>query len=257
MDTDTTAEQEVPQPEKIEEEKPRHKHKKEPGVFFTPVAVLIAGAMISGAIVYSLQRSPVPQGENVAAVGAREQGASSAEKVQKVTEKDHVFGDVDAKITLIEFSDFQCPYCASLHPTLTRIVEESSGSIKWVYRHFPLTAIHDEANTAALASECIAQYAGNDAFWTFAEKVFKNQKRLGTPFYEELASAAGVSPKDFASCMISKDTTARITANLDDAIASGGQGTPYVVIVNADGRISSFSGALPYAQVVAQIEKVR
>lgn len=249
MDTET--------PEQITTEKQERRPTKEPSPFLTPVSVLIAGAMIAGAIIYSQKNFATQQGGNVAAVPGNDP-STSAMQAKDVSEKDHVFGNKDTEITLIEFSDFQCPFCAALHPTLSRIVTESNGNINWVYRFFPLNSIHPEATSAALASECVAKYAGNDAFWKFANDLFKNQQRLGTPLYEKLSKAASVSPADFASCMISADTTARITENLDDAVASGGQGTPYVVIVNnKNKKKTSFSGALSYGQIVAEINKAR
>lgn len=243
-------------PESIAAEKPHRALKKEPSPYITPVAVLIAGAMIAGAIMYAPGGFATPQGGSVAAVPGNQQPSSVAQ-AKEVSEKDHILGNPDAEITLIEFSDFQCPFCSSLHPTLAQIVSESNGEINWVYRHFPLNSIHAEATPAALASECVAKYAGNNAFWKFADEVFKNQQQLGTPLYEKLAKSAKVSPKDFASCMTSKDTAAHITENLEDAVASGGQGTPYVVIVNKKGEKSAFSGALPYAQIIAEIDRAR
>ncbi len=251
MDTET------PEPEKTTTEKQERKSKKEPSPFLTPASVLVAGAMIAGAIIYSQASFATQQGGNVAAVPGNDPSAS-AMKVKDVSDKDHILGSKGAEITLIEFSDFQCPFCAALHPTLSRIVTESNGNINWVYRFFPLNSIHPEATPAALASECVAKYAGNEAFWKFADDLFKNQQRLGTPLYEKLSKTANVPPADFASCMTSEDTTARITENLDDAVASGGQGTPYVVIVNnTNKKKSSFSGALSYGQIVAQIDSAR
>lgn len=249
MDTETS--------EEIVTRQPHHTPKKESSPYFTPVAVLVAGAMIAAAIIYSPGGLAIPQGGNVAAVPGNEQ-PSSAAQAKDVSEKDHVLGNPDAEITLIEFSDFQCPFCASLHPTLSRIVTESNGNINWVYRYFPLNSIHPEATPSALASECVARYAGNNAFWKFADELFKNQEKLGIPLYEKLSEAANISSEDLASCMTSEDTTARITENLDDAITSGGQGTPYVIIVNNRNlEKTSFSGALPYTQIVAQIGKAR
>lgn len=259
METDTPIPpaSEVKIEERMEERKENRREPRGPNPFLVPIAVLLAGAMISGAIFFSLRGKATPTGGNAAAVAGAEAGASSAEKVVAVSKNDHVFGSPDAEITLIEFSDFQCPFCAQFHPTLERIVNESKGTINWVYRHFPLTSIHPNAMPAALASECIAREAGNDAFWAFADQVFKNQQQMGTAFYEKLAKSVGISKSDFSACIASPETSKRVNANLEDAVTAGGQGTPYVIVVNKKGQKFPFSGALPYAQVIQMVDKAR
>ncbi len=103
----------------------------------------------------------------------------------------------------------------------------------------------------------MAKLADNNAFWKFADNLFKNQQQLGTPLYERLAEAEGISKADFTSCLSSPDIAKRVNDNLDDAVASGGQGTPYVIIINKKGEKFPFSGALPYAQVIQMIDKAR
>ncbi|TSC62208.1 MAG: DSBA oxidoreductase [Parcubacteria group bacterium Gr01-1014_48] len=256
METDTPIPPTKDTPEiKMEEKREQKREPGGPNPFLVPVAVLIAGAMISGAIFFSLSGKAAPAGQNVAAVAGAQ--ASSAEKVIPVNKDDHVFGNPGAEITLIEFSDFQCPFCAQFHPTLERIVSESNGKINWVYRHFPLTSIHPNAMPAAIASECVAQEADNDAFWKFAGELFKNQQELGAPLYEKLAKRAGISKNDFSTCIASPKIEKQINDDMGDAVNSGGQGTPYVIIINKKGETSSFSGALPYAQVIQAIDKAR
>lgn len=95
-------------------------------------------------------------------------------EVPPVEEGEHILGNpATAQITLIEYSDFECPFCAKFHPTLKRIVGEANGNIAWVYRQFPLTQIHQHALERAIASECIAKIKGNDAFWKYADLLFK------------------------------------------------------------------------------------
>ena len=94
-------------------------------------------------------------------------------EVPPVDDTDHIKGDpTTAKITIIEYSDFECPFCARFHPVLERVVSESNGSIAWVYRQFPLTQIHQNAMDRVIASECVAQLKGNDAFWKYADLLF-------------------------------------------------------------------------------------
>lgn len=93
--------------------------------------------------------------------------------LELVTDGDHVRGNKDAKVTLIEYSDYECPFCIRFHPTTLQLMEQYEGDLNWVYRHFPLEAIHPSARALAEASECVAQVAGNDAFWAFTDAVLK------------------------------------------------------------------------------------
>src|SRR5207237_7967826 len=87
------------------------------------------------------------------------------------SKSDHVYGNPNASITLIEYSDFECPYCKSVHLTAKRVVDESRGQVNWVYRHFPLEMHNPGAQKQAEASECAAELGGNEAFWKFADAV--------------------------------------------------------------------------------------
>lgn len=92
-------------------------------------------------------------------------------------ERDYFKGDADAEITIYEWSDFECPFCARVHPTLQRIVD-TYPNVNWVYRNLPLTSIHPQAVPAAKAALCIGEEEGNDAFWQFTDTVFTDQSVL-------------------------------------------------------------------------------
>jgi hypothetical protein len=85
------------------------------------------------------------------------------------TADDHVFGNQNATVTVIEYSDFECPYCKQFHPTLKQIVNESNGSIRWIYRNYPL---HQHSLEELMAAECIAKLKGNDAYWKYSDLLF-------------------------------------------------------------------------------------
>lgn len=84
-------------------------------------------------------------------------------------EGDHIYGNPNAKITIIGYSDFECPYCKIFHETLTQIVDESNEEVSWVFRHWPL---HQNSVAKLIASECVATLKGNDAFWEYADLIF-------------------------------------------------------------------------------------
>lgn len=218
-----------------------------------PVAIVIAGVFIAGAVVYS--------GSGVGNTALRSESGSfgnnlspTAENVRPVDENDHIFGNKNAAVSIVEYSDFECPFCQRFHPTLVRIIEEYPDEVKWVYRHFPLTSIHSRALSSGIASECAAQFGGNDVFWQFAEKLFDNQSRLGTDLYKELANGLGLPQTAFAECLNSEKYKDIVQADLQNAIDSGGRGTPFTIVINEKGEVFPFSGALPYEQVKAIIE---
>ncbi|MFQ5540843.1 MAG: DsbA family protein [Candidatus Paceibacteria bacterium] len=220
------------------------------------IAIVIAGAFIALALFLSGQSAsglPANSGHTQGSFANNNSGTASS--IRTVSDTDHIFGNPDAPVTIVEFSDFECPFCQRLHPTLSRVVEESDGQVRWVYRHFPLSSIHPQAESAAAASECVARLAGNDAFWEFGSFLFENQRRLGTALYAEGGARFGISEGDLTSCMNERGIRSRVTGDFNEAIAAGGRGTPFSVIISASGQFFPFSGALPYEQVTSLIEQ--
>lgn len=97
--------------------------------------------------------------------------ADRVAKLPKVSGDDHRRGPENAKVYLIEYSDFECPYCSRFHPTTQQILDEYDD-VAIIYRHFPLDSIHPKARSAALASECVFEQGGDEAFWKFADEIF-------------------------------------------------------------------------------------
>jgi protein-disulfide isomerase len=220
-----------------------------------PIAIVIAGAMITAGIIFTGGQAPAAGLNANAEADFGNSLSASAANIRLPEKGEHVRGNPNAPITIIEFSDFQCPFCERIHPTLDRILNEYDGQVKWIYRHFPLASIHPEATKSAVASECIAELAGNDAFWEFVGDMFENQSRLGDHLYAELATSFGVKEKDFTACMSSKESADKVMEDLIDATKSGGQGTPYVIVLDKKGRPFPFSGALPYEQIKMVVEQ--
>lgn len=105
--------------------------------------------------------------------------------VDPVTPADHHFGSDNAEITIIEYSDLECPYCARFHQTMHQIVTDYNGKINWVYRHLPLEQLHPNAFNKALASECVAELGGNDKFWDYIDDIFQKAAPK-TPTFDPL-----------------------------------------------------------------------
>ena len=212
------------------------------------VSILIAGVLIAGAILFTSNKAPAIEGD----------APTAAAEVRPPSVGDHLRGSVDAPIVLVEYSDFQCPYCNVIHPTLKKIVEESNGQITWVYRQLPLTSIHPEAQPAAEASECVAEQLGSAGFWQFADILFANQAKLGSAYYAEVAKGLGVDPAKFAACAASGKYADKIATDTAEAQSNGGSGTPFTVVLNTKtGKGVPISGALPYAQIMSVIKSVQ
>lgn len=231
--------------------------------YVIPGAIVLAGIIIAGAVMFTsggasagertiIAESNATQGQNSGSFGNNL--SPTAKNVRPIDETDHVFGSRDAKIAIVEYSDFECPFCSRFHPILTQIVDEYAGEVQWVYRHFPLTSIHSRAQGASVASECVAELGGNDAFWKFGERVFNNQQQLGRDLYISIARDLGIDRATYELCLDSGKHAASIQEDGQNAVAAGGRGTPFSIIITENGEVFPFSGALPYEQVRQIIE---
>jgi protein-disulfide isomerase len=151
---------------------------------------------------------------------------------------------------IVEYSDFDCGFCKSFHETLHQIVanEGARGEVAWVFREFPLVEIHPNALSLARAAECVAEAAGNDAFWKFADSLFANQPVASTR-YGELARVANVPGDAFTTCYMSAAVDTRIAADRKNALDAGASGTPYSLILVAGRAPVVMDGAYPYDAV--------
>lgn len=216
-------------------------------------AILIAGIIIAGAILFT-NRAPQP---TTAAVG-NAAPTVSGDSIRKPSASDHIIGSPDAPIVLVEYSDFQCPYCQVIYPTLKRIVSESKGTIALVYRQFPLTSIHPQANPAANASECIAAQLGNDGFWKYTDTVFSNQAQLSAAYSAQLAKQLGADMTKYNQCIANSTYQKNIDADSKEIQSVGGTGTPYIVVLNTKtNKTAIIPGALPYDQAMSVIKSVQ
>ena len=184
-----------------------------------PLAIVLAGALIALAVIsvgHTKKDQPI--------VG------NSAKAVVTRSENRLIYGSLDATTTIVEFSDFRCGFCAKVHPTLMQLVDESGGTINWEYRHLPI--LSTESTNAAVASECVARLAGNEAFWPFADAIFANQPSLGSDFYASEALKLGIDEVSFATCLDDETVLAQVEADTSIAQSMGGRGTPYLSLIH-------------------------
>lgn len=216
------------------------------------VSIIIAGVIVASAIVF-VNMHP--------GAAAEQQGGAptpTALSIRPPSASDHIIGSPDAPIVLIEYSDFQCPYCSVVYPTLKKIVDDSHGQIAWVYRQMPLATIHPEANPSANAAECIAEQLGNAGFWKYTEAIFTNQTRLSQAYSANLAGQWGVDVAKYTACVDGKKYQSKIDADTAEAQQNGGNGTPFTVVVNTKSKkMVPLSGALSEAQFMSVINAIK
>jgi protein-disulfide isomerase len=132
-------------------------------------------------------------------------------------------GPADAKVTIIEFSDFQCPFCSRAHDTVEEVMRSYAGKVKLVYRQMPLTQLHPNAMKAAEASLC-AHEQGH--FWEYHDTLFKNQTALEPGKLKEYATQLGLDGSKFTACLDGNNKSETVRADMKEAEAAGVSGTP-------------------------------
>lgn len=132
-------------------------------------------------------------------------------------------GAKDAKVTIVEFADFQCPFCARMVPTLKELVKKYEGKVRWVYRDFPLTEIHPEAIPAAAAASCAGQQG---KYFEMHHKLFDNYKDLGNSLYTKTAKELGLDEAAFETCRKDPKVVEEIMRDQADGAKLGVNGTP-------------------------------
>lgn len=228
------------------------------GLFLGVAVCVIIGFLLMNNTSSTTTKAVVGNGGGAVAgdsAGNRE-GNSGPVDVAPVTDEDHIRGDKNAEITLVEYSDYECPFCGRFHPTAQQIVDEYPGQVRWVYRHFPLTSIHAQARPSAIAAECVAREKGSDAFHSFTDAMFKNQTSLGKSLYVQEATKLGVNQSTFETCLDNEETAEKVDADYQSGIAAGVNGTPGNFIIAPDGEIVPIPGAQPFEVVKSVVDQL-
>ncbi len=226
------------------------------GFLTVPLAIIIAGVIVGLSVIYAVGRNETSD----AAIGdvsvTEESGA--AENVKSVSVDDFIWGDANAPVKVVEFSDTECPFCKRFHYTMKQIVEEYNGQVAWVYRHFPLDALHSKARKEAEALECAGELGGNAKFWSYLDRLMEltpSNDGLDPAELPRIAQYVGLGISQFNVCLTSGRNAARVEEDYADGVASGAEGTPYSVIIDANGQVSTLEGAYPLPDVKAAIDK--
>ncbi len=153
-----------------------------------------------------------------------------------VGSSDHIAGDAKAACTLVEYGDYQCPHCGRAYPIVKRVQEHFGDRLRFVYRNFPLTEIHPEAESAAESAE----FAGaHGKFWQMHDSLFENQVNLGMGLYQELAEELGFTPTDLRQSLKLGKFREKVRADFTGGVRSGVNGTP-TFFINGQRHDGSF-----------------
>ncbi len=251
--------------------------------YSTPIAIVIAGVVIAGALYFSDSKkaeSPTPP---VAAVKQQ----STLDQIRPVSADDHIRGNPNADIIIVEYSDTECPFCGRFHQSLKQVMDTygKDGKVAWVYRHSPIDQLHSKSRHEAAALECANELGGNDKFWEYTDTIYSTtpaNNGLDPAELPKIAASVGLDVAKFNTCLTSGKYDAKIQADVLNAQATGGQGTPWSVLVlreaisqdvndkldqyvvannivdqsgkpmvyaSADKKLIAMSGALPYPMI--------
>jgi protein-disulfide isomerase len=211
-----------------------------------PLAIIVAGGLVAGAI-FMVKGNNVPVNTNV---------DSKIKEVKAVTSDDHIMGNPNAKVLVVEYSDTECPFCKNFHNTMKQVMQEhgSNGDVAWVYRHFPLDSLHKKARNEALATECAASIGGGDeAFWKYIGRVFEitgSNDKLDQKELYNIAAEQGLNKEKFAACMTEAKLAENVQSDYQSGLDAGVQGTPYsIILVKGSQTVIPVDGAQPYSVV--------
>ncbi|MFA5127124.1 MAG: thioredoxin domain-containing protein [Patescibacteria group bacterium] len=183
-------------------------------------------------------------------------GANATEiKIEPISKSDWVKGDSNAQISIIEFSDADCPYCQRYHDTTNQLLKDYNGKIKLAYRHFPLPSLHPEAPKKAEAIECVGELGGNDKVWAFLDKLFVATNKPTLAQLGEVVKGLGIDQDKFQKCLDSGKYTAKVSTQATAAQAAGAQGTPYSVILSGNQKIP-INGAYPIEEIKSVLDSL-
>jgi protein-disulfide isomerase len=225
--------------------------------WMVPISIIVAGALIAGAVIYV-------KGGNKSQIAGVAEGIQDhpEENMLPVTADDHILGNPNAPIKLVEYSDTDCPYCQNFQKTLNQVMDEygKDGKVAWVYRHF---AFHPKAPKEAEAAECVAEIGGNAKFFEYIDLLFSKKNFTQSPYVgldpkelPVLAGSIGVDKVAVNSCLESGRYKKKIEDQYQQAIDAGAQGTPHTIIVTKNGKVPITKGAVPYETLKSAIQSL-
>lgn len=230
--------------------------------FAIPAAIILAGILIAGAIIYNSAPTTDNTQKNTSNTQKNDTVKSNVVAgLKEINSDDHVAGNPNAKLSIIEFSDTECPYCKTFHQTMIQIMENygKDGTVKWVYRHFPLDNIHKKARKEAEATECAADIGGNQKFWDYLNRLYEitpSNDGLAESQLMSIAKYVGIDEVKFEDCLKSGRFAKEVENDYRDGISAGVNGTPHAIIVTENGTEIPLRGATPYEELKSMLDQL-
>lgn len=216
--------------------------------YLIPLAIVVAGVLVAGAIYFGDAKptadNPQPTTQN-----------NTEAEIIPLNDKDHILGDKNAPIVIIEYSDLECPFCKIFHETMKQVIKDYDGKVAWVYRHFPIPELHSKAIREAVATECAAELGGNEMFWQYTDRIYEitnSNNSLDLAQLPKIAKDLGLNVEAFNQCLESDKYTTAIENSMKEAVQAGAQGTPFSLILKGNKKIT-INGAEPITMVKAKI----
>lgn len=234
--------------------------------YLIPGAIVLAGILISGAVFLGTagKGQQLAQKNQPTIPTQPTEATDTTSAVNAVTKDDHIKGNPDASIKIVEYSDFECPFCQRFHNTMNDIMKTygDTGDIAWVFRQFPLDQLHPvKARAVAVASECANDQGGNNAFWKFTDRYYEltltNNRTDIETVIPQIVKEIGLNAGTFDTCFKSGKFDSRIEADSANAVATGGRGTPWSIIIAPNGKTFPLNGAQPQSAIEQLIEIAR
>lgn len=218
------------------------------------ISMALLGVVVGVGFMSLTSASPAQVAKNDPAPAAAPTPAAApaptpAGDITPPSDDDHIRGDEDATISLVEYSDFECPFCQRHHPTMQALID-NNDDVNWVYRHYPLS-FHPNAQPAAEASECAAEQG---KFWEMADLLIANSAVAQHSVYAE---QIGLDVDEFEDCVSSGKYTQEVKDDMADGSAGGVRGTPGTIVYNnKTGESELVSGAQGEAAFQAAIDRL-
>jgi protein-disulfide isomerase len=220
--------------------------------YVLPITIVIAGALIAGAVFLAGKSSTANPNQTGQTITAREYTPG----------KDHILGNPNAEVKVVEYFDLECPHCKEFQTTMNQIIQyydqTAPGKVAWVARNFPLAQIHSKAPQEHQAAECAAEQGGDQAYFRFVDKVFEvspTNNGFDLSQLPVIAKDMGLDMDKFNSCLNSGKYASKVQEGYNEAMALGAQGTPYVLVMRGTDSIV-LPGAQPYDSMRAAIDAV-
>jgi protein-disulfide isomerase len=226
-----------------------------------PVAIVIGFALVAVAIFYTGGKNPpAPVVTDATSTTPALHGVPRA-----VDATDYIRGNPNAQIVMIEYSDYDCPFCKKFHTVMNDVLNQygASGKVAWVFRQFPIGQLHPNAPKISEAALCVGSLGGSDAFWKFTDTVFDQREiteQTNMVRLPDYAEQSGVKKSDFEDCLNNGKMTDKVKESATEGFNIGARGTPYTVIMVGNQQ-AVINGAQSYETVsgivknlIAQLE---